>query len=60
CTGPGYRSPKVAMHEGPREKLMYVTCIHTDPDKSDVLCTVNVDPSSVDYCKVGVANHTHG
>ncbi|XP_017798648.1 PREDICTED: selenium-binding protein 1-A isoform X2 [Habropoda laboriosa] len=52
CTGPGYRSPKVAMHEGPREKLMYVTCIHTDPDKSDVLCTVNVDPSSVDYCKI--------
>ncbi|CAK9817684.1 Methanethiol oxidase [Anthophora quadrimaculata] len=52
CIGPGYRSAKAAMLEGPREKLIYVTCIHTDPDKSDVLCTVDVDPASVDYCKI--------
>lgn len=52
CSGPGYRSPKAAMLEGPREKLMYVVCIHTDKNKSDVLCTVDIDPNSTDYCKV--------
>ncbi|XP_043260574.1 methanethiol oxidase [Colletes gigas] len=50
--GPGYKSPKAAMIEGPREKLMYVVGIHTDPNKSDVLCTVDVDPASPDYCKI--------
>ncbi|XP_053987538.1 methanethiol oxidase [Hylaeus volcanicus] len=52
CGGPGYRSPKAAMTEGPREKLMYVVCIHTDPNKSDVLSTVDVDPASPTYCKI--------
>lgn len=52
CLGPGYRSPKAAMLEGPREKLIYVVCIHTDPKKADVLCTVDVDPESSDYCKI--------
>ncbi|XP_076757261.1 methanethiol oxidase [Xylocopa sonorina] len=52
CTGPGYRSPMAAMLEGPREKIIYVVCIHTDPNKSDVLCTVDVDPTSKDYCKI--------
>lgn len=52
CEGPGYRSPKAAMLQGPREKLLYVVCPHTDPNKSDVLCTVDVDPSSVNYCKI--------
>lgn len=52
CDGPGYRSPSAAMLEGPREKLIYVACVHTDQNKSDVLCTVDVDPDSPDYCKV--------
>lgn len=52
CTGPGYRSPMAAMLEGPREKVMYTVCVHTDPNKSDVLCTVDVDPASKDYCKI--------
>ncbi|XP_017888059.1 methanethiol oxidase [Ceratina calcarata] len=52
CHGPGYRSPKAAMTEGPREKVMYVVCIHTDPNKSDVLSTVDLDPESPDYCKI--------
>ncbi|XP_076240522.1 methanethiol oxidase [Calliopsis andreniformis] len=52
CSGPGYKSPKAAMLEGPREKLMYVVGIHTDPNKPDVLCTVDVDPESPDYCKI--------
>nr|XP_034191584.1 methanethiol oxidase isoform X2 [Osmia lignaria] len=52
CVGPGYRSPKAAMLEGPREKLMYVVCIHTDPNKPDVLSTVDVDPESNNYCQI--------
>ncbi|XP_017767168.1 PREDICTED: selenium-binding protein 1-B isoform X5 [Eufriesea mexicana] len=52
CSGPGYKSPKAAILEGPREKLMYVVCVHTDSNKSDVLCTVDIDPTSDDYCKI--------
>lgn len=40
------------MLEGPREKLLYVIGIHTDPEKADVLCTVDVDPDSPTYCQV--------
>ncbi|EZA62473.1 Selenium-binding protein [Ooceraea biroi] len=50
--GPGYRSPREAMIKGPREKLMYVVSIHTDPAKADVLCTVDVDPDSSTYCQI--------
>ncbi|XP_014477331.1 PREDICTED: selenium-binding protein 1-A [Dinoponera quadriceps] len=50
--GPGYRSPSAAMVEGPREKLMYVVSIHTDPEKADVLTTVDVDPDSSTYCQI--------
>jgi len=52
--GPGYRSPKAAMLEGPREKLLYVVGIHTDPEKADVLCTVDVNPDSPTYCQVKI------
>lgn len=50
--GPGYASPKEAMLNGPREKILYVVCIHTDPEKADVLATVDVDPESSTFCKV--------
>ncbi|KAG7209585.1 hypothetical protein KM043_011246 [Ampulex compressa] len=50
--GPGYRSPRAAMLQGPREKLMYVVCIHTNPEKPDVLCTVDIDPESSTFCKI--------
>lgn len=40
------------MLEGPREKIMYVICVHTDPEKPDVLSTVDIDPESPTYCKV--------
>ncbi|XP_051173557.1 methanethiol oxidase [Leptopilina boulardi] len=50
--GPGYRSPKAAMMEGPREKLMYTVCIHTNPAKEDVLCTVDIDPESPTFCQI--------
>lgn len=40
------------MVKGSREKLMYVIGIHTDSKKTDVLCTVDVDPDSPTYCQV--------
>ncbi|XP_066595810.1 methanethiol oxidase [Prorops nasuta] len=50
--GPGYKSPKAAMQEAPRETIMYVVCPHTDPEKADVLCTVDIDPQSPTYCQI--------
>lgn len=50
--GPGYKSPKEAMIKGPREKLMYTVCIHTDPNKPDVLSTVDIDPESPTFCQI--------
>ncbi|XP_054168756.1 methanethiol oxidase-like [Oppia nitens] len=53
-TGPGYRSPFDAMR-GPRETLMYVTCIQpngTRDCKSDYLATIDVDPNSSQFCQV--------
>ncbi|KAJ8683288.1 hypothetical protein QAD02_019080 [Eretmocerus hayati] len=50
--GPGYPSPQDAMLYGPREKILYVNCIHTDPNKPDVLATVDVDPASPTYCQI--------
>lgn len=40
------------MKSGPREKIMWVVCISTDPNKPDVLSTVDVDPDSPTYCQV--------
>ncbi|XP_020297390.1 selenium-binding protein 1-B-like isoform X1 [Pseudomyrmex gracilis] len=40
------------MFKGSREKLMYVIGIHTDSKKTDVLCTVDVDPDSPTYCQI--------
>ncbi|KAG9446038.1 hypothetical protein H6P81_012166 [Aristolochia fimbriata] len=52
-TGPGYASPIEAM-SGPREKLIYVTCVYngTSIEKPDYLATIDVDPSSPTYSKV--------
>ncbi|XP_034936758.1 methanethiol oxidase isoform X2 [Chelonus insularis] len=49
---PGYKSPKIAMLEGPREKIIYVVCINTDDNKPDVLATVDVDPVSSTFCQI--------
>ncbi|XP_010905138.1 selenium-binding protein 1 [Elaeis guineensis] len=51
--GPGYASPLEAM-SGPRETLLYVTCVYhgTEIEKPDYLATVDVDPSSPSYSKV--------
>lgn len=52
--GPGYASPLDAM-KGPREQIVYLPCIRTSPgvDKPDYLATVDVDPRSPTYSKVG-------
>lgn len=55
CTGPGYASPLDAMKNGPREEIMYITCVVPPESRSrrpDYLVTVNIDPKSKDYCKV--------
>ncbi|ONK56592.1 uncharacterized protein A4U43_C10F10460 [Asparagus officinalis] len=51
--GPGYASPLEAM-KGPREALIYVTCVYngTGREKPDYLATVDTDPSSPYYSKV--------
>ncbi|XP_011496759.1 PREDICTED: selenium-binding protein 1-A isoform X2 [Ceratosolen solmsi marchali] len=60
--GPGYSSPRDAMLHGPREKILYVNCIHTDPNKPDMLATVDVDPASSTYCQILEPEemHKHG
>jgi selenium-binding protein 1 len=54
CHGPGYASPLDALRDGPRERLLYVTCIRRNvlPDKPDYLATVDVDPDSATYSQV--------
>ncbi|WMV48348.1 hypothetical protein MTR67_041733 [Solanum verrucosum] len=51
--GPGYASPLAAM-DGPKESLIYVTCIYTGMGrgKPDYLATVDIDPKSPSYSKV--------
>ncbi|KAJ3708609.1 hypothetical protein LUZ61_012314 [Rhynchospora tenuis] len=51
--GPGYASPIEAM-SGPRETLIYVTCVYngTGIEKPDFLGTVDVDPNSPSYSQV--------
>lgn len=36
----------------PREKILYVACVHTDDNKPDVLATIDVDPESSTYTQV--------
>lgn len=48
-TGPGYATPLDAYNKGPREKIVYVIAISTDPKKPDALVTIDVDPSSKAY-----------
>ncbi|RLN21830.1 selenium-binding protein 1-like [Panicum miliaceum] len=52
--GPGYATPLEAMEKGPREKLIYVTCVYngTGINKPDYLATVDLDPNSPTYSQV--------
>ena len=56
--GPGYRSPLDAMLHGPREKILYTVCVSVDPNKPDVLSTVDVDPESPTFCQVNNRDRT--
>ncbi|KAM0044985.1 putative selenium-binding protein [Helianthus debilis subsp. tardiflorus] len=51
--GPGYATPLDAM-AGPKESLIYVTCVYTGTgkEKPDFLGTVDVDPKSKTYSQV--------
>lgn len=49
--GPGYRSPEEAM-KGPREEILYITCIQLDKTKPDYLSTVDVNPKSPTFQQV--------
>lgn len=42
-----------AFQHGAREKLIYVPCIVPNADRPDYLATVDVDPQSASYGKVG-------
>uniref|UniRef100_A0A1B6C6R3 Methanethiol oxidase n=1 Tax=Clastoptera arizonana TaxID=38151 RepID=A0A1B6C6R3_9HEMI len=52
CDGPGYKSPLDAMKNGPKEEIVYVLCIQTDPEKPDYLATIDVNPQSLTYTQV--------
>ncbi|KAK0397811.1 hypothetical protein QR680_002280 [Steinernema hermaphroditum] len=49
--GPGYASPADAIN-GPKEKVLFVTCPSLDKTKGDVIATVDVDPDSETYNKI--------
>ncbi|KAK6750044.1 hypothetical protein RB195_002191 [Necator americanus] len=51
CCGPGYASPKEAT-KGPREKVLFVTCAHTNPDGHDMFVAIDVDPNSKTFCQI--------
>ncbi|PAA85915.1 hypothetical protein BOX15_Mlig014905g2 [Macrostomum lignano] len=51
-SGPGYSSPLEAMRSGPREKLLYVTCIVPDGNRPDYLSVVDVDDASPTFSSV--------
>jgi selenium-binding protein 1 len=55
CRGPGYKTPVEAMMFGPRERIVYLPCIHVNTaseSKPDYLATVDVDPESPTYSQV--------
>ena len=52
--GPGYATPMDAFKYGSREKIVYIPCIVPGKDRPDYVATVDIDPKSQDYCKVGM------
>lgn len=47
--GPGYSSPTEAIAKGPRETVLFVTCVRPEKQAPDYLATVDVDPRSPTY-----------
>lgn len=54
--GPGYKSPKDAFLNGPREKVLFVTCPNINKGGHDIIACVDVDPESETFSKVGYSN----
>ncbi|AQK73709.1 Selenium-binding protein 3 [Zea mays] len=52
--GPGYAMSLETIEKGPREKLVYVTCVYngTGINKLDYLATMDLDPDSPTYSQV--------
>ena len=53
-SGPGYASPETAIR-GPRETLLYVTCVQPNglaEQKPDYVAVIDVNPVSDNYCQV--------
>ncbi|KAL5656349.1 hypothetical protein ACJX0J_035668, partial [Zea mays] len=52
--GLGYATSLEAMEKGPREKLVYITCVYngTGINKLDYLATMDLDPDSPTYSQV--------
>ncbi|AQK98714.1 Selenium-binding protein 3 [Zea mays] len=53
--GLGYATSLEAMEKGPREKLVYITCVYngTGINKLDYLATMDLDPDSPTYSQEG-------
>lgn len=47
-----FATPLEAYKDGPREKLLYVTCVSADGKSPDYLAVVDADPNSSTYSKV--------
>jgi selenium-binding protein 1 len=47
-----FSTPLEAYKNGPREKLLYITCVSIDPKSPDYLAVVDADPISPTYSKV--------
>lgn len=43
-----------AFHNGPREKLLYLPCVVPDHSRPDYVATIDVDPESPTFSKVGL------
>jgi hypothetical protein len=52
--GPGYATPLEAMEKGPREKLIYVTCVYNGACLNCLLCFAQFQPLLSQY-----ETHTH-
>ena len=51
--GPGYATPLDAFNSKKQEKIVYIPCIIPGGEKPDYLVTIDVDPKSTNYGKVG-------
>ena len=50
--GPGYSSPKDAHLHGPKEDVLFVTCVRPKKDLADYLAIVDVNPQSKNFSQV--------